>query len=125
MGHPPPRGPFVRRTRDRRPRSGVGGDDLGGGGGDRGGGGGGLRSAGRDVVPHGPRIQPRKRGRPVAAGDVAMNILDVRDLSVTLIRSSSEPVAALTDVSLTLQPGEILGLVGESGAGKTMLGRAI
>jgi peptide/nickel transport system ATP-binding protein len=54
-----------------------------------------------------------------------MNILDVRNLSVTLTRASSEPVAALTDVSLRLEPGEVLGLVGESGAGKTMLGRAI
>jgi peptide/nickel transport system ATP-binding protein len=54
-----------------------------------------------------------------------MSLLDVRDLSVTLTRASSESVAALTDVSLTLEPGEVLGLVGESGAGKTMLGRAI
>ena len=33
-------------------------------------------------------------------------------------------VAALNDVSLTLDRGEVVGLVGESGAGKTMLGRA-
>ncbi|MFN8222001.1 MAG: ABC transporter ATP-binding protein [Gaiellales bacterium] len=54
-----------------------------------------------------------------------MIVLDVRGLGVMLQRSASEPVAALTDVSLTLRPGEVLGVVGESGAGKTMLGRAI
>lgn len=34
-------------------------------------------------------------------------------------------VHALDDVSLTIQPGEVLGLVGESGCGKTTLGRCI
>jgi ABC-type glutathione transport system ATPase component len=33
--------------------------------------------------------------------------------------------AALTDVSLTLAPGEIVGLVGESGSGKTTFGRIV
>lgn len=53
-----------------------------------------------------------------------MKVLDIRNLSVTLA-GRGEPVAALNGVSLTLQRGEVLGLVGESGAGKTMLGRAI
>ena len=34
-------------------------------------------------------------------------------------------VAVLRDVSFALEPGRILGLVGESGAGKTMIGRAV
>lgn len=34
-------------------------------------------------------------------------------------------VTALSDVSLTIQPGEILGVVGESGAGKSMTGLAV
>jgi oligopeptide transport system ATP-binding protein len=34
-------------------------------------------------------------------------------------------VKAVDDVSFTMQPGETLGLVGESGCGKTTLGRAI
>ena len=54
-----------------------------------------------------------------------MSLVDIRDLSVTLTRAAGEPVAALNDVSLTLEAGEVLGLVGESGAGKSMLGRAI
>jgi ABC-type glutathione transport system ATPase component len=35
------------------------------------------------------------------------------------------PVAAVRDVSLTLDRGEILGIVGESGSGKTTLGRIV
>jgi peptide/nickel transport system ATP-binding protein len=38
---------------------------------------------------------------------------------------STEFVKALEDVNLTLYPGETLGLVGESGCGKTTLGRCI
>jgi len=34
-------------------------------------------------------------------------------------------LTALNDVSLTIAPGEILGVVGESGAGKSMTGAAI
>jgi peptide/nickel transport system ATP-binding protein len=54
-----------------------------------------------------------------------LTVLDVRNLSVTLPSSPGGAVAALNDVSLTLERGEVVGLVGESGAGKTMLGRAI
>src|ERR1035441_10097885 len=36
-----------------------------------------------------------------------------------------ESVKAVDDVSFTVAPGETLGLVGESGCGKTTLGRAV
>jgi peptide/nickel transport system ATP-binding protein len=51
-------------------------------------------------------------------------LLSVRDLSVSFVTEAG--VARVLDaVSLTLAKGEIMGLVGESGCGKTTLARAI
>jgi oligopeptide/dipeptide ABC transporter ATP-binding protein len=55
---------------------------------------------------------------------MSMPLVDIRDLSV-VIDTDDGTVAALSHVSLTLERGEVLGVVGESGAGKTMLARAI
>ncbi len=58
-------------------------------------------------------------------------LLAVRDLSVRLggskgmLRRAIPPVQAVKQVSLDLHAGEILSLVGESGCGKTTLGRTI
>lgn len=58
-------------------------------------------------------------------------LLRVRDISVLLggrkgfLRKTVPPVRAVTEVSLDLREGEILSLVGESGCGKTTLGRTI
>ena len=58
-------------------------------------------------------------------------LLSVRDISVLLgghkgfLRKTVPPVRAVTNVSLDLREGEILSLVGESGCGKTTLGRTI
>jgi peptide/nickel transport system ATP-binding protein len=51
-------------------------------------------------------------------------LLDIADLSVTA-RLPRGDVPVLRDVSFTIEPGRILGLVGESGAGKSMIGRVI
>ncbi len=42
-----------------------------------------------------------------------------------IFKKSTEYVKALEDINLNLYPGETLGLVGESGCGKTTLGRCI
>ena len=60
-----------------------------------------------------------------------MSLLEVKNLKVHfpvkhgLFSRVRQHVKAVDDVSLALAPGETLGLVGESGCGKTTLGRAI
>ncbi len=51
-------------------------------------------------------------------------MLEVRQLSLA-VPSPQGPVAAVSDVSFTLQPGRVLSLVGESGCGKTLTAQAI
>jgi peptide/nickel transport system ATP-binding protein len=52
------------------------------------------------------------------------SLLSARNLSVgATIGNGSFPV--ISDLSFDLQPGKVLGLVGESGAGKSMIGRTI
>ena len=48
-------------------------------------------------------------------------ILEVKNLNVAL-RGAGR---LLRDVSLTVRPGEVRALVGESGAGKSMIGKAV
>ena len=61
----------------------------------------------------------------VPAGDVTGTpVLRVRNLSVTF-DTYKGPVHVLHDVSFDIWPGEILGVVGESGAGKSMTGSAV
>ncbi|MFT8245472.1 dipeptide ABC transporter ATP-binding protein [Roseomonas sp. BN140053] len=51
-------------------------------------------------------------------------LLAVRDLSLAIGRDGSA-ASVLKDLSFTLPEGRVLGLVGESGAGKSMIGRVI
>ena len=48
-------------------------------------------------------------------------LLDVRHLSIDFVGPEKTRLKAVEDVSFTLHPGEMLGLVGESGCGKTTL----
>ena len=53
-----------------------------------------------------------------------MTLLDVQDLRVTL-QTARGPADALRDVSFTLQRGQTLGLIGESGCGKSITALAL
>lgn len=53
-----------------------------------------------------------------------MSGLELRDFSVT-IETRDGDIAAVSSVDFAVRPGEVVGLVGESGAGKTMVARAI
>jgi peptide/nickel transport system ATP-binding protein len=59
--------------------------------------------------------RPRERGP---------GILEVRDLRVEF-PTRRGTLTALDGISFTIEPGEVLGVVGESGAGKSMTGAAI
>ncbi|HUE37099.1 MAG TPA: ATP-binding cassette domain-containing protein, partial [Candidatus Acidoferrum sp.] len=60
-----------------------------------------------------------------------MSLLEVKNLKVHfpvkhgMFSRVRETVKAVDDISFTIAPGETVGLVGESGCGKTTLGRAI
>jgi len=75
---------------------------------------------------------PHPEGRPPTRHDAGPPLLDVRDLKVHfpvtgggLLRRTVGQVKAVDGVSFTIRPGEVLGLVGESGCGKTTVARAI
>jgi len=53
-----------------------------------------------------------------------VSLLDVRNLEITYALRNSE-VVAVHDVSFSISPGECLGVVGESGCGKSTIGMAI
>ncbi len=52
---------------------------------------------------------------------LAPTLLDVRQVSVDFVSELQPPAHAITEVSFLLREGEMLGLVGESGCGKTTL----
>ncbi|WP_329106158.1 ABC transporter ATP-binding protein [Micromonospora sp. NBC_01699] len=54
-----------------------------------------------------------------------MSLLDVRDLSVVFNRRGERPFTAVDKVSFSVEPGQTVGLVGESGCGKSVTSLAI
>src|SRR5436309_3280763 len=80
-----------------------------------------------DQAPARPSSDPRPPTRDGAAAP----LLDVKNLvkyypirGGLLYRTVAE-VKAVDDVSFAIQPGETFGLVGESGCGKTTVGRTL
>jgi peptide/nickel transport system ATP-binding protein len=53
-----------------------------------------------------------------------MSVLELRDVHVEYRRADGVPVRAVAGVSLEVDAGEIVGLVGETGCGKSSLARA-
>lgn len=74
---------------------------------------------------------PQIASAPAANGNGAAPLLEVKNLTKHfpikrgLMAKTVGHVQAVTDVSFDINPGETLGLVGESGCGKTTIGRSI
>ena len=69
--------------------------------------------------------QPLHEAKPDVVRLDAGPVLELRDLSKSFPLSKGRVVHAVNSVSLTVHPGETVGVVGESGCGKTTLGRAV
>src|SRR5690606_21274932 len=86
------------------------------------------------AAPHRARVRGRAAPRrqdagPVDAGPeegsaVTAELLRVEDLRVEYLTAAGR-VRVVDDVSFTLRRGEVLGLAGESGSGKTTIALAI
>ncbi|MEX2544917.1 MAG: oligopeptide/dipeptide ABC transporter ATP-binding protein [Phycisphaeraceae bacterium] len=85
------------------------------------------------TIPGSPPAAPAPVDAPRVgdAGDADRPLLEVRNLKTYfpvrrgLLRRTVGHVKAVDDVSFTIAPGETLGLVGESGCGKSTVGRTI
>ena len=53
-----------------------------------------------------------------------MSILEIRDVEVEYLRRDGVVLRAVAGASLSVEPGEIVGLVGETGCGKSSLMKA-
>jgi peptide/nickel transport system ATP-binding protein len=67
----------------------------------------------------------RKGAEPLLVVDHLKKYFNVKAAGAGFMSSETATVKAVDDVSLHVLPGETLGLVGESGCGKTTVGRAV
>ncbi|MFN4000702.1 dipeptide/oligopeptide/nickel ABC transporter permease/ATP-binding protein [Microcella sp.] len=64
-------------------------------------------------------------GTPAAPGPSADLVLDARDVSVALAQPDGSQTRIVKNASLSVAKGEIVGLLGESGSGKSTFARAV
>jgi len=70
------------------------------------------------------RVNSMKYWKAAAASATLTPMLEIEHLSLS-IPSADGPKTAVSDVTLTLEPGRVLGLVGESGCGKSITAQTI
>jgi len=74
------------------------------------------------LMPGRPTVQSEAGSLPLqSAFTKTPVILDVQNLSVNYVNDGKPPARAVENVSFQLHEGELMGLVGESGCGKTTL----
>ncbi len=90
-----------------------------------------VKSQNSEIVPtEDKQITSHSKG-PVDKPETIIPILEIKNLNVhfplnkNLFGKTTHFFKAVDDVSFTVQQGDIVGLVGESGCGKTTLGRSI
>lgn len=69
------------------------------------------------LMPGKPTVKHEAGAQPVSV----KGLLEVQNLSVHYVTEGKAPARAIENVSFTLKEGELIGLVGESGCGKTTL----
>ncbi|MFZ5905216.1 MAG: dipeptide/oligopeptide/nickel ABC transporter permease/ATP-binding protein [Chloroflexota bacterium] len=75
----------------------------------------------RPVVRHEAEGKPLLRDARYRVPDDAPVLIEVDNLSISYISDGKPPARAVENVSFILREGELMGLVGESGCGKTTL----
>jgi peptide/nickel transport system ATP-binding protein len=82
-----------------------------------------ARNASGEIAPH--AAAPDAAAQPLLAVDHLHKYFTIKAAGASFLSSKTATVKAVDDVSFSIAPGETLGLVGESGCGKTTVGRTI
>ncbi|HEY6705104.1 MAG TPA: ABC transporter ATP-binding protein [Xanthobacteraceae bacterium] len=82
-----------------------------------------ARNASGEIAPH--AVAPDAAAQPLLAVDHLHKYFTIKAAGAGFLSSKTAMVKAVDDVSFSIAPGETLGLVGESGCGKTTVGRTI
>ena len=81
--------------------------------------------ASRPRIASAARQSSQQNGEPLLVVDHLKKYFAVKAAGAGFLSSETATVKAVDDVSIHVMPGETLGLVGESGCGKTTVGRAV
>jgi peptide/nickel transport system ATP-binding protein len=82
-----------------------------------------ARNASGEIAPHAAAHEAA--AQPLLAVDHLQKYFTIKAAGASFLSSKTATVKAVDDVSFSIAPGETLGLVGESGCGKTTVGRTI